>query len=198
MRFCRWRGLACRLPCPAYSSLLLVAGPLAIACGLLLLVARVRRPGKVPPDKRPRIVVDGSNVMYWQDNTPGIVPVQQVVARLQALGYLPGVMFDANAGHLIAGKYLDDAPFGRMLGLPLAQIVVVPKGTQADGHILTAARDLGARIVTNDRYRDWADRFPEVREEGHLIRGGYRDGELWLDVADRRAPVLVPAESKAK
>ena len=35
--------------------------------------------------------------------------------------------------------------------------------------------------VTNDRFRDWADVHPEVREPGHLIRGGYRDGVLWLD-----------------
>lgn len=79
----------------------------------------------------------------------------------------------------------------------MAQIVVVPKGTQADSHILTAARGLGARIVTNDRFRDWADMFPEVHDKGHLIRGGYRDGVLWLDLVDRGAPVQRPAASRA-
>ena len=68
-------------------------------------------------------------------------------------------------------------------------LVVVNKGTPADITILAAAKDSGARIVTNDRYRDWADVHPEVREPGYLIRGGYRDGKLWFDMAgDTRAP----------
>ena len=189
-------GVGAAFAVPGWSDLVLLAGP-CLGASLFLLLRLRWRAGQAPavPD-RPRVVIDGSNVLYWQDNTPGIAPVRQVVARLEGLGYLPGVMFDANAGYLIAGKYLDDAAFIRLVGLPLAQIVVVPKGTQADGHILTAARDLGARIVTNDRYRDWADQFPEVRAPGHLIRGGYRDGVLWLDVADRGAPVLVPAASR--
>ena len=39
---------------------------------------------------------------------------------------------------------------------------------------------MGARIVSNDRFRDWEDRHPEVRDPGRLIPGGYRDGVLWL------------------
>ena len=189
-------GVGAAFAVPGWSDLVLLAGP-GLGASLFLLLRMRWHAGRATavPD-RPRIVIDGSNVMYWLDNTPRIEPVRQVLARLEASGYFPGVMFDANAGHLIAGKYLDDARFGRMLGLPEPQIVVVPKGTQADGHILTAARGLGARIVTNDRYRDWADQFPEVRAPGHLIRGGYRDGVLWLDVTDRGGSVLVPAASR--
>jgi hypothetical protein len=47
---------------------------------------------------------------------------------------------------------------------------------------LAAAADLGARVVTNDRYRDWVEQHPEVTEPGHLIRGGYKAGKLWLDL----------------
>ena len=47
---------------------------------------------------------------------------------------------------------------------------------------VAAARDLGARIVSNDRYRDWAADHPEVATPGHLVRGGYREGALWLDL----------------
>ncbi|SDZ60416.1 hypothetical protein SAMN05444004_13012 [Jannaschia faecimaris] len=46
------------------------------------------------------------------------------------------------------------------------------------------ARDMGAIVVTDDRYRDWADDFPEVRRKGHLVRGGYRDGKLWLNLPE--------------
>jgi Zc3h12a-like Ribonuclease NYN domain len=62
-------------------------------------------------------------------------------------------------------------------------VTVVPKGSPADPAILAAARKLAAPIVTNDQYRDWVEQYPEVLTPGHRIRGGYRDGVLWLDLA---------------
>jgi hypothetical protein len=94
------------------------------------------------------------------------------------------VVFDANAGHKLTGRYKHDHALGKLLGLPEARVMVVDKGTPADPTILAAARDLGARVVTNDRYRDWAETHPEVASAGHLIRGGYRDGHLWLDMVE--------------
>ncbi len=37
---------------------------------------------------------------------------------------------------------------------------------------LDASRRLGARIVSNERFRDWAGDYPEVSKPGHGIRGG--------------------------
>ena len=68
----------------------------------------------------------------------------------------------------------------RLLSLPRDQILVVPKGTQADSFLLETARDLKAPIVTNDRFRDWVDRYPDVAQQGRLITGGIRDGQIWL------------------
>ena len=167
---------------PAWADARLVA-VLGVLASLLLILLRLLGPAP----EAPWIVVDGSNVMYWKDGTPQAGTVRDVVARLVALGYAPGVMFDANAGHLLEGAYRHDGAFARMLDLPPDRVMVVPKGTQADGYILQAARDLGARIVTNDRFRDWIEQFPEVRQPGHLVRGNYRDGALWLDLADPAA-----------
>lgn len=152
-----------------------------------------RRGNRRRPDRRARpsgpgyrakpknwIVVDGSNVMHWQDNTPQLASLLQVVKDLKGRGYSPGVVFDANAGWKLFGKYLNERDLGRMLGLPTDQVLVVPKGTQADPYILDTARTFKARIVTNDRYRDWAEAHPEVDEPGHLIRGEMQDGKLWL------------------
>ena len=74
-----------------------------------------------------------------------------------------------------------DAEMAAHLGLPIDQVLVVPKGTPADLVLLATDRDLGAPIVTNDRYRDWAEAHPEVKTPGLLIRGGYQNGQLWLD-----------------
>lgn len=163
----------------AMPDLVLLAMLSALASAVVLLLAALRRLKIRRPDK-PWIVVDGSNVMYWEDGVPRIDTVRQVVNRLQADGFSPGVMFDANAGYLLIGQYMRDTDLGLALRLPMDRVMVVPKGTPADLYILNAARDLKARIVTNDRYRDWAGDYPEVANDGHLIKGGYRNGTLWL------------------
>mgnify|MGYP003651762796 CR=1 FL=1 len=96
----------------------------------------------------------------------------------------PEVVFDANAGYLLTGKYKHDDAMAGYLGLAEDWVMVVPKGTVADRYLLTVARDVGAPIVTNDRYRDWAADYPEIKQSGRLIRGGYRDGALWFEGMD--------------
>jgi hypothetical protein len=152
------------------------------------LVLRVMRRVRSAPDhapkrsraKKPVIIIDGSNVMYWDAGTPNIATVRKVVIALRAYGYDVGVMFDANAGHLLVGKYQHDRAMAEALGLREAAIMVVPKGTPADPYILKAARDMNAQIVTNDKFRDWASDYPEVRRDGHLIKGRCHNGALEL------------------
>jgi Zc3h12a-like Ribonuclease NYN domain len=147
-----------------------------------------RRPrGQRPPvaarpagDGRQAVLVDGSNVIYWQDNTPQLAPLLQVVRDLQQRGLKPGVVFDANVGYKLTGEFMGERDLSRLLSLPKDQILVVPKGTQADPFLLETARGLKARIVTNDRYRDWTDRYPDVAQPGRLITGAMRDGKVWL------------------
>ena len=150
---------------------------------LLLRKERVRRSAGRQSSEN-WILIDGSNVMHWQDNTPQIETVVRVVNEVKSLGYVPGVVFDANAGWKLMGRYLHDGDFARLLDLKTDQVLVVPKGTQADPYLLETAREFGARIVTNDRFRDWADAHPEVKEPGFLIRGGLRDGKVWLNRVD--------------
>jgi hypothetical protein len=116
--------------------------------------------------------VDGSNVMHWAGDPPSIAPLRAVVRKIAVEGYTPGVVFDANAGYLLEGRYRHDGDMARLRGLPLDQVFVVNKGTQADATVLEAARNTQARVVTNDRFRDWADRYPEVIPPGFLVRSG--------------------------
>lgn len=163
---------------PGLSDLLALGLPSALASLYLVVRARQARPARVEN----WIIVDGSNVMHWQDNTPRLSTLRAVVARLTDLGFTPGVVFDANAGYKIGDRYQHDGALGRLLGLPADRVLVAPKGTPADPLVLASARDLGARIVSNDRFRDWSDAHPEVADPGHLIRGGYVGGKLWLDL----------------
>ncbi len=150
----------------------------------LVLRGTGRKPGKSKFGKRQQVIVDGSNVMYWKDGEPRLDSVTEVLVALKAMGFSTGVMFDANVGYLLTGKHKNDVAMSRLLGLPKNHVLVAPKGTPADPMILQAARDLGARIVTNDRFREWTDSFPEIITPGHLIRGSYQQGDLFL-VIDR-------------
>ena len=156
----------------------IIAVVILLGVGLVLLG---RRTGK---GRANYVIVDGSNAMYWKDNTPQLDTVRDVLDALHREGFTVGIMFDANAGYLLSDRYLHDGSFEHLLDLPKDHVMVVNKGTPADISILSAARTLNARIVTNDRYREWAADYPEIHDPGYLIRGEYRAGKLHLDFGD--------------
>jgi hypothetical protein len=134
-----------------------------------------------PQREKKWILVDGSNVMHWEDNTPHIEPVRRVVSALKAQGLDPGVVFDANVGWKLVGRYLGERELGQILDLPPDQVLVVPKGSPADPWLLTTARDFSAQIVTNDRFREWAEAHPEISTPGVLVRGSLTSNGVWLE-----------------
>ena len=183
------------LPDGIWRDVAFLAAILAVASGIIVLRGAERaQPPRTPRPKRRRkgrpIVVDGSNVMHWQDGVVALTPLTEVIGQLKELGYVPGVVFDANAGWKLQGRYLHDSDLARLLGLETRQVLVVPKGTQADTYLLETAQEFGVRIVTNDRFRDWAEAHPQVLEPGFLIRGGMREGRAWLKGLDARKDAL--------
>lgn len=165
---------------PGWSDAQLPAAAAALAALVLVLRAAINRHWTRALKAQDWVLLDGSNVMYWRDGEPRVNTLRDVIQHLTRLDHSVAVVFDANAGYLVAGQYLHDQAFARLLGLPVSRVMVVPKGTPADPFLLDAAADLGARIVTNDRYRDWIESYPELRRPGALIPGGYRAGKLWL------------------
>ena len=131
--------------------------------------------------RAPWIAVDGSNVLYWQDEIPSLQTVREVVDALKRRGFRPVVWFDANVDYLVADRYMGPSPLSRSLGLSPRQVIVAPKGTPADPMVIEGARTLRARIVSNDRFRDWQEQFPEVREASNFLRGSIANGALRLD-----------------
>lgn len=179
---------------PDQQDLVLLAIPAALAALVLLIAARLRAPRRtsVPEprhasDRRQYVIVDGSNVMHWKNEVPSLDTLREVLGDLTARGLTPGVVFDANAGYLLVNRYLHHQDFAGLLGLPVERVMVVARGAPADPTILTAARNMKARVVSNDQFRDWADNHPEVHEPGHVIRGRYRGDRLVLDLGENPA-----------
>lgn len=180
-------AIAAALALPLAQDIVLIAGPSALAALFLLLKAVLAlRPKAALPagEDEPEtwVILDGSNVMHWKDETPRFETLHEVLTEVKRRGLTPGVVFDANAGYLLAGRFLNDRDFGHILDLPRDRVMVVPKGNPADPAILTAARDLKARVVSNDRFRDWVEKYPKLRKPGLLIRGRYHGDRLILDM----------------
>lgn len=184
-------ALALSLIWPNRDDFILISAPMVAASLYLLLRASFRRRPEAKAKQEPSwVIVDGSNVLYWRDQSPQFSALIDVVQALKARGLAPVVVFDANAGYLTVGKYQHDFAFARQLGLPPEQVMVVDKGTQADTAVLDLARGLSARIVTNDRYRDWAEAYPEVLTTGWRIEGAYTDGRLHLGATEEKGPTF--------
>ena len=136
--------------------------------------------------RRPFALIDGSNVMFWKNGTSSLDPVAEVLAALEAAGYDAAVIFDANVGYRLRGKFMHEARLRKALRLKGDRVMVVPSGTQADPWLLDFARKMRAIVVSNDRFRDRIDAYPELAQPGRLVRGGYRDGRLVLSLPQRR------------
>ena len=171
-------GLSVALAGPVLSVPLLVSAA-SVVVAVLWIAAGWRRREAVP-----WIVVDGSNVMYWEGEKPSLVTVRHVLKAVQEAGFVPLVWFDANVGYLTQGAYLRPEQLSRMLGLAKGQVLVAPKGVPADPLLLEEAARLGTRVVTNDRFRDWAEAHPAVRDAGFLVGGRMTGGVVRLRLGE--------------
>lgn len=158
---------------PLLGDLMLLVAVVSLASLLLLAGAFFR-------GRRKWIVLDGSNIMHWTDETPALETVSTVLRWLESRGYRPAIWFDANVGYKVGNRYFGPRELARRLGIPASRVSVAPKGTPADPLLLKDAMRKRARVVSNDRFRDWEDQFPKLREEGFVVRTSLDGGRLVL------------------
>ena len=133
-------------------------------------------------DEREIAVVDGSNVAWAVEGQGARLEHIRVVCRkLEEEGYRPVVVVDAKLRHTI------DDPKGYEAMVEEGRIRQAPAGTDADWFILSFARELDARVVSNDRFRDLEATFPEVGER--LVRFMVVEGEVVLERRTHRRAV---------
>lgn len=114
------------------------------------------------PDDRV-VLIDGSNVAHSSEGEkPRLANILVVADKLREEGMEPIIVADAALRHQIDDrgayeKLVDDG-----------KIKQAPAGTDADYFILSFARELGASVLSNDRYRDRIAKYPEV--EDRIIR----------------------------
>lgn len=114
-------------------------------------------------EERQIALVDASNVAHSSEGEKARYHnIVLVCRKLQEEGIEPIVVADAALRHQID----DVEAYERQV--EAGAIRQAPAGTDADYFLLSFARELEAPIVSNDRFRDRRDAFPEAIE--HVIR----------------------------
>ena len=114
---------------------------------------------RTPDDAPHKALVDASNVAHFSEGEKArLENIVLVCRKLQEEGIEPIVVADAALRHQID----DTAGYEELV--EAGKIHQAPAGTDADYFILSFARELDASVVSNDRFRDRQEAFPEARE----------------------------------
>lgn len=118
-------------------------------------------PGRFEAQREARsnvVLVDGSNVAHSSEGgAPRLANIVAVRDKLLEEGLEPIIIVDAALRHQID----DGDGFERLVeGGTVRQ---APAGTDADYFILQFADEFDASIVSNDRFRDRIEKYPELR-----------------------------------
>lgn len=106
-----------------------------------------------------RVFVDGSNYIRSETGAKGLAAI---LAALKKAGRAPVTIFDAATPFKVDEE-------GKALIQRLAaagEAFIAPGGSQADDHLLLMADTCGGDIISNDLYRDKAERYPWVSGDG--------------------------------
>lgn len=130
-------------------------------------------------DESKTALVDGSNVAHSSEGEKARLRNIEVVCReLVDEGIDPIVVADAALRHQIDER----ERYEQMI--EDGKIKQAPAGTDADYFILAFARELDASIVSNDRFRDRADAFPDALDR--IIRYMIVADEVVFERRNRR------------
>lgn len=114
-------------------------------------------------DRSSVVLVDGSNVAHSSEGDAArLANIIAIRDKLMEEGLKPIIVVDAALRHQID----DEAGYEQLVdGGTIRQ---APAGTDADYFLLEFAEEFEASIVTNDRFRDRIEKYPQVRNR--LVR----------------------------
>jgi hypothetical protein len=107
------------------------------------------------------VIIDGANVAYEERSAggkPKLSNLLKVRGELEGRGLEAVILVDASL------KYdIDDQSQLETL-IRSQQVRQVPAGTDADYFIIQFAEQFNARVVTNDRYKDYLEQYPWITD----------------------------------
>ena len=119
---------------------------------------------------KPTVVVDGLNVIFSSYGRvgPSLLRLLGMLLELEKNGFDFKCYFDSSTywvlftkGHLVEAKF-----FNRLCRTFPSKFVVVPGGSKADDYLLEFANRYNCRVISNDRFRDYFDKFSWLTNPG--------------------------------
>mgnify|MGYP003322159949 CR=1 FL=1 len=107
-----------------------------------------------------KVIIDASNVAHYKKVGDEKGKLSNIIAAVRALeaeehDFL--IIADASLRHMIDDKE-------KYIKLVENEVIdEVPAGTVADHYILELAEEEGAKVLSNDKFRDFASEFPDLR-----------------------------------
>jgi hypothetical protein len=112
-------------------------------------------------EAREVVIIDGANVAYEEKSAggkPKLSNLLKVRGELEGRGLEAVIIVDASL------KYDIDDQSQLETMIRSQQVRQVPAGTDADYFIIQFADQFNARVVTNDRYKDYLDQYPWITD----------------------------------
>jgi hypothetical protein len=122
--------------------------------------------------KKPKLIIDGSNVAMSTKSSKGSIDyLIQAFDWGKKSGYKPLIIIDKSLF-----TYIDNKE--KLKELVKKGVVKVAEGTEADIVILKQAEEEGAFILTNDRFKEYQEKFSWLQSGKRLIRFSFKSEKL--------------------
>ena len=127
------------------------------------------------------VYIDGTNVMFWKPDRSGaaLEYLLGIVRHFDRTGVCYKVLFDASSRYKLGDG--ERTVFEKLLNEHPDRFVQVPARTRADEFLLMLANgDPSSRIMSNDIFRQYANRFPWIADRARFIRGMVMGDQVFL------------------
>lgn len=135
------------------------------------------------------VVIDGSNIIGMDENLRVDI-LKAIVEALKKDGYKYKIFVDKSVFGWLRNKKADESGVDYLSkGGTAGDVIVAPSKTEADGQILQLAEfESNVHIVSNDRYRDYVELHPWLKNKGSANR---LHGINLVPMGDGRVRVLI-------
>jgi uncharacterized membrane protein len=141
-------------------------------------------------------LLDGSNLLRREQDARGISldVICSIIDYLKDHGLNYYVFFDANARHVLEENNKAELKrFDSLLKKDSSHFQLVPGGKPADDSLLHEAHENpNAIILTNDRYRDYSQKYPDVLSDSERRIQPMQfqiDGSIWFSGINLSIPM---------
>lgn len=145
------------------------------------------------------ILIDGQNVIYGSviNPEPNLSNLLGLVLELCRRGYAFKCFFDASTFYALKNRSGQEqaGAYHRLCERFPDHFIIAPQGTKADDYILSYADSFGSQIISNDRYREYADKYTWLKSEPHR-RVPFLKHSNMVQVVQLGINALVPADLK--